>query len=69
MKDQKQTASEVKNSSSAGKLASVVRRNKQGLVMFVMAVARQGGAMGAETIKKNGRSSKSQTSRVNNIKE
>ena len=38
MKDQIQTASEVKSSSSAGKLASVVRENKRRFAMFVMIV-------------------------------
>ena len=56
MKNKIQTASEVKNSSSTSTLAHETRKDKQGLIMFVMAVASHGGAMEADTIRKNGRS-------------
>ena len=40
-----ENASEVKNSSSASTEAHETCKNKQGLIMFVMAVANQGGAV------------------------
>ena len=63
MKNQIQTASEVKHSSNASTEAHETRKNKKGLAMFLMTVTNQSGAMESDTISINGRSSKSQTSR------
>jgi len=65
MNNQIQTASVAKNSNRTSTLAHETRKNRQGLAMFVMTVASQSGAMEADTISKNGRSSKNQTSRGN----
>jgi len=65
MKNQIQTASEVKDSNLTSTLAHETRKNRQGLAMFVMTIANQSRAMKADTISKNRRSLKSHLSKGN----